>query len=100
VLEDEEPEEEEEEPDDTAALVVVPRTGRAEPEEELAASANGIRPPVAEDAELLGDVEEEPVELAEEDLEEGYTLEDEDEEVTEEEEEDDSPLGTSTDEDF
>ncbi len=59
-----------------------------------------MRAPVSEDAELLTDVEEEPVEVVDEELEEGYTLEEEDEEVTEEEEEEESPLGASTDEDY
>ncbi len=90
----EEEEEEEEEPDDTVALVAPPTARAAEPDEELAASANGLRAPVSEDAELLTDVEEEPVEVVDEELEEGYTLEEEDEELAEEEEEEESPLGT------
>src|SRR5579872_1012517 len=98
--EPDEEEEEEEEPDDAAVLVAPPAARTAEPDEELAATANGLRAPVSEDAELLGDVEEEPVEVVDEDLEEGYTLEEEDEELTEEEEEEESPLGVSTDEDY
>ncbi|MBV8424520.1 MAG: DNA-directed RNA polymerase subunit beta, partial [Candidatus Eremiobacteraeota bacterium] len=100
VGEDVEPEEEEEEeePDESAPLAA-PRGRIAEPEEEEATASAGIRAPAADDGEILAEPsDEEPVELAEEELEEGYTLEDEDEEFTEEEEEEETPL--STDEDF
>ena len=49
--ESEEEEEEEEEPDDTVALVAPPAARASEPDEELAASANGLRAPVSEDAD-------------------------------------------------
>jgi DNA-directed RNA polymerase subunit beta len=96
----EEPEEEEEEePEEPeAGAVAVPRGRIAEPEEEIGAAAGGVRSPIAEDAELLSESEEEPVEIPDEELEQGYTLEDEDEEFSEEEEEEESPI--STDEDF
>jgi len=96
--ESEEEEEEEEEPEEPAELAA-PRGRVAEPEGELAAPAAGIRPAMSDDGELLGEgIEEEPVDLAEEDAEEGYTLEEEDEDFAEEEEEDESPI--STDEEF
>ena len=95
-------EEEEEEIDDAAPLAPQPRAGRAEAEEEIPSGPmGGLRPPISEDGEILGaSDDDEPVEVADEDVEDdGYQLEDEDEETSEEEEDDDAPM-TPMDEEF
>jgi DNA-directed RNA polymerase subunit beta len=98
LLDDEPEEEEEEEPEEPAGLAA-PRGRISEPEGELA-PAGGMRSPITDDGEILGEtIEEEPVEASDEDIEEGYTLEDEDEDFTEEEEEEEAPI-SSLEEEF
>jgi DNA-directed RNA polymerase subunit beta len=98
MLEEAEEEEEEEEPEEPVGLAT-PRGRVSEPEGEEA-PVGGIRSPMADDAEIPDEpLDEEPPEISDEEIEEGYTLEDEDEDFTEEEEEDDAPI-TSVDEEF
>jgi DNA-directed RNA polymerase subunit beta len=101
----EEPEEEEEELDDSAPLVSAgPARGRAPDDDLLPTSPlGGLRATMTDDGEIVVDEvtdEEVPVAAEEDDVDEGYVLEDEDEELAEEAEEDEGPLVHSTDDDY
>jgi DNA-directed RNA polymerase subunit beta len=101
----EEPEEEEEELDDSAPLVSAgPARGRAPDDDLLPTSPlGGLRATMTDDGEIVVDEvtdEEVPVATEEDDVDEGYVLEDEDEELAEEAEEDEGPLVHSTDDDY
>ena len=102
---DEEPEEEEEELDDSAPLVsAAPARGRAPDDDLLPTSPlGGLRATMTDDGEIVVDEiadEEVPVATEEDDVDEGYVLEEEDEELADEAEEDEGPLAHSTDDDY
>ena len=102
---DEEPEEEEEELDDSAPLVsAAPARGRAPDDDLLPTSPlGGLRATMTDDGEIVVDEivdEDVPVATEEDDVDEGYVLEEEDEELPEDSEEDEGPLAHSTDDDY
>ncbi len=102
---EEEPEEEEEELDDSAPLVSAgPARGRAPDDDLLPTSPlGGLRATMTDDGEIVVDEvteEEVPITAEEDEVDEGYVLEDEDEELPDEAEEDEGPLVHSTDDDY
>ncbi len=105
VAEVEEPEEEEEELDDSAPLVAPApaRGGRADEDLIPASPLGGLRATMTDDGEIVVDEvaeEDVPVAAEEDDVDEGYVLEEEDEDYTEDPEEDDGPVAHSTDDDY